>query len=195
MRQLVFATNNANKLREVRELTGNSYEILSLQDIGCHEELPETHETLEENAIEKAQYVFDNYHISCFAEDTGLEIEALDGEPGVYSARYAGTSRSAEANMKLVLQKMRLITDRRACFKTVIAHIAPSGIHTFEGTANGEILYEPRGEGGFGYDPIFQPKGYDVSFAEMDAQEKNNISHRSSALKKLLSYLNQQKNT
>lgn len=187
--KIVFATSNTNKVKEIKAMLPEHLEILSLKDIGCDEDIPETQPTIEGNAIQKAQYVFDHYHVNCFAEDTGLEILALDGAPGVYSARYAGPQRSAEDNMDKALLELQDKTDRSARFKTVIALIIDGEIQTFEGIVNGEILSSRVGDGGFGYDPIFQPLGYDRSFAEMDISEKNKISHRARATKKLMDYL------
>ena len=187
--KLVFATSNPNKLREIKQMLGDKYELVSLKDIGCHEEIPETQPTIEGNAIQKAIYVKDNYGLDCFAEDTGLEVEALNGEPGVYTARYAGPERDANANMKLVLDKLSNKNNRNARFKTVIALILDNNTHTFEGIVNGKIADSPKGEGGFGYDPIFLPENSLHSFAEMTAEAKNGISHRARALRQLESFL------
>ncbi len=188
---IVFATANSNKVREVLELLDDGIDIVSLNDIGCEEDIPETQPTIEGNALQKAQYVIDNYHVNCFAEDTGLEIEALNGEPGVFSARYAGEARDSEANMALVLEKLKAKTNRKAQFKTVVALVIDNQMFTFEGIAKGYIATEKKGEKGFGYDPIFIPEGYEVSFAEMTATEKNKISHRGKAIEKLKIFLNQ----
>lgn len=189
---ICFATNNPNKLREIRQLLGDQIEIKSLADIGCAEELPETSETLEANSLEKAQYVYDNYGVDCFADDTGLEVAALDGAPGVYTARYAGEERNNIANMELLLENMRGVTYRFAQFKTVITLIQGGESKQFLGVAGGEIADRRHGEEGFGYDPIFRPTGYQHTFAEMNASEKNAISHRGQAIAKLIEYLKNQ---
>jgi len=187
--ELVFATNNLHKLEEVQSLLGNRIKLLSLKEIGCHEEIPEDFETLKENAAQKANFIFDKYKINCFADDTGLEIDALNGEPGVYSARYAGEPCTFDDNMNKVLEKMQGIESRKACFKTVIALILDGKEYYFEGKVNGEILTEKVGLDGFGYDPIFKPEGYDLSFAQMSLDEKNKISHRARATMKLVEFL------
>lgn len=211
--KIVFATNNQHKLSEIRSILGESIEVLSLKDIGCDVDIPETGKTLEENALQKAQYVYDHYHIDCFADDTGLEVEALNGAPGVYSARYAAlpdnpvksdnsgaVSHDSEANMSRLLYELGNNNNRRARFRTVIAliqkkDVCPCGctsiknIHQFEGIVNGEIIRERRGGEGFGYDPIFQPEGYDKTFAELGMEIKNHISHRARAVAKLAEYL------
>ena len=204
--KIVFATNNALKLQEIRAILGPSFEVVSLADIGCHEDIPETGQTLEENAIMKAEYIYNKYHLSCFADDTGLEVEALNGAPGVYSARYAAmesqdaVSHDSEANMARLLRELGNNNNRKARFRTVIAliqkkDVCPCGctsikeIHQFEGIVNGEIIRERRGGEGFGYDPIFQPEGYDQTFAELGADIKNDISHRARATQKLAEYL------
>ena len=187
--KLVFATNNPNKLSEIQSLVPKGIEILSLTDINCNEELPETNPTLRENALQKAKYVFDNYGFNCFADDTGLEVDALDGEPGVYSARYAGEDCKAEDNMKKVLEKLKAKTNRTAKFRTVIALIINGTETLFEGECKGEITKTKSGVEGFGYDPIFTPKGYDITFAEMNKTEKGNISHRGKAVEKLVEFL------
>ncbi|WP_167611047.1 non-canonical purine NTP diphosphatase [Maribellus sediminis] len=186
---LVFATNNQHKLKELQAILGNEFRLLSLKDIGCDEDIPEEQPTLEGNASQKSFYIFDKYGYNCFADDTGLEIEALNGEPGVYSARYAGEEKSAEANMKKVLEKMAKINQRNARFRTVISLIINGEEKLFEGIVNGEILTEKRGNSGFGYDPVFLPEGKEQSFAEMDLAEKNKISHRGRAVQKLVEYL------
>lgn len=188
---LVFATNNPHKIKEMGAILGPSFLLTGLADIGCAEELPETQSTLEGNALQKAQYVFDHYQVACFADDSGLEVEALNGEPGVDSAHYAGKQRNAEDNMNLLLQKLSGIPNRKAQFRTIIALVEPTGVMLFEGSVQGEILMEKRGTGGFGYDPIFQPEGYTRSFAEMSMEEKNEVSHRARAVKKLVDYLQQ----
>ena len=208
--KIVFATNNQHKLDEIRAILGPSFEVVSLADIGCHEDIPETGQTLEENALMKAQYIYDHYHVSCFADDTGLEVEALNGAPGVYSARSAsmavpngspiGISHDSEANMARLLRELANNNNRKARFRTVIAliekkDVCPCGctsiqvVHKFEGIVNGEIIRERRGGEGFGYDPIFQPEGYDKTFAELGADIKNSISHRAKATQKLAEYL------
>ncbi len=187
--ELVFATNNLHKLEEVQSLLGKRIKLLSLKEIGCFEEIPEDFETLKENASQKANFIFDKYKINCFADDTGLEIDALNGEPGVYSARYAGESCSFEDNMNKVLDKMKGIESRKACFKTVIALILDGKEYYFEGQVNGEMLKEKVGLDGFGYDPIFKPEDYDLSFAQMSLDEKNKISHRARATMKLVEFL------
>jgi len=187
--ELVFATNNPHKLRELQQLVGDEIHLLSLRDIGCDEEVPENQPTLEGNAAEKSFFIFEKYGYNCFADDTGLEIEALNGEPGVYSARYAGEEKSAEANMNKVLGKMKEITNRKARFRTVISLVIDGKENQFEGFVEGEILWERRGGAGFGYDPIFQPQGTSQSFAEMDAVQKNELSHRGRAVQKLVRYL------
>jgi len=189
MKKIVFATSNPNKIKEVKELLNNQFEIIGLQDIGCHEDIPETQPTIEGNALQKARYVLDNYGVNCFAEDTGLEIESLNMEPGVYSARYAGKQRSSEDNMNLVLEKLKTQDNRKARFKTVVALIIDGEEFTFEGIVNGTIALEKTGEDGFGYDPIFQPMGYDKTFAELSSDVKNSISHRGIAMKKLIDFL------
>ncbi|MBN4051992.1 RdgB/HAM1 family non-canonical purine NTP pyrophosphatase [Cytophagaceae bacterium AH-315-L13] len=191
--ELVFATNNQHKLQEVREVLGVDFKILSLKDIGCFEELPETHDSLEGNAKEKAEYVFDKHQIDCFADDTGLEIDALNGEPGVYSARFSGDNATFESNMDLVLEKMNKIEKRACKFRTIIHLISGSNNFIFEGEVEGMISDVKSGKAGFGYDPIFVPKGYDISFAEMTLEEKNKISHRGLAVKKLVTFLSRLK--
>ncbi len=189
MAQLVFATNNRHKLRELQQILGNSIQLLSLNDIGCADEVPENQETLEGNASEKAFYIYNKFGRNCFADDTGLEIDALDGVPGVYSARYAGPEKSAAANMEKVLREMEKINSRQARFRTVVSLVVDGQETQFEGIVEGEILREARGTEGFGYDPIFRPNGFEESFAEMDAATKNKISHRGRAVEKLVNYL------
>ena len=226
--RIVFATNNQHKLSEIRQILGSRVEVLSLKDIGCNADIPETGSTLEENALQKAQYVYDNYHIDCFADDTGLEVDALAGAPGVYSARYAAIgsapvasasaaspsvaspsvasaavrcaaavpqpkSHDSEANMARLLRELRENTNRHARFRTVIALIQHGEVHEFEGIVNGEIIRERRGGEGFGYDPIFQPDGYDKTFAELGTDIKNQISHRARATAKLCDFLTKSK--
>ena len=192
--KIVFATNNKHKLDEIRKIIGDKIEIVSLADIGCHDDIPETADTLEGNALQKAHYVYNNYHISCFADDTGLEVEALNGAPGIYSARYAGgEGHDSEANMTKLLKELGKNTNRNARFRTVIALLLTDGDEVkevlFEGIAKGKIIDERRGTEGFGYDPIFQPEGYDVTFAELGNEAKNIISHRAKAVEKLAEYL------
>ncbi len=189
--EVVFATNNGNKLREVRQMLSDKYDILSLQDIGFQQDIPETEETLTGNAILKAQTIADFSRLPVLADDTGLEIEYLDGRPGVYSARFAGEHCNAEDNMNKVLQEMKEAENRKAKFRTVIAYIIQQNKHIFEGEVLGTILSEKRGEHGFGYDPIFVPNGYDKSFAEMSGEQKNEISHRALAVAKMVEFLNQ----
>lgn len=187
--QLVFATNNKNKIKEINNLLGNSIELLSLADINCIEDIPETSDTIAGNALQKAQYVFDKYGYNCFADDTGLEIESLNGEPGIYSARYAGTQRDANDNMDKVLANLKDQTNRNAHFKTVIALINDGKESLFEGIAEGEITETKSGSEGFGYDPIFKPTGYKTTFSEMSLDEKNEISHRGKAVRLLTDFL------
>lgn len=201
MKRIVFATNNQHKLQEIRDILGSGYEVVSLKEIGCDVDIPETGNTLEENALQKAQYVYDHYHVSCFADDTGLEVEALDGAPGVHSARYAeGTDHDSEANMAKLLRELDGKENRQARFRTVICYIEKQDvcpcsctsikkIHQFEGIVNGHIATEKHGTEGFGYDPIFVPEGYDKSFAELGEEIKNGISHRARAVAKLVEYL------
>ena len=188
--KFVFATNNAHKLEEVTAILGNRIELLSLKDIHCHTDIPETAETLEGNALLKAQYIYENYQMDCFADDTGLEVEALNGEPGVYSARYAGDGHNAEANMLKLLHAMEGIENRKAQFRTAFALIIDGKEHLFEGVIKGEIIKTRRGNSGFGYDPIFVPEGYTQTFAEMGNELKNKISHRAIATNKLCKFLN-----
>ena len=187
--KLVFATNNQHKLRELQQILGDEFQLLSLNDIGCNEEIPENQQTLEGNAAEKSFFIYNKYGHNCFADDTGLEIEALNGEPGVFSARYAGEEKSADANMHKVLEKMKEIKNRKARFRTVISLVIDGNERQFEGVVDGTVLDERRGDEGFGYDPVFQPDGYLQTFAEMDPVQKNQISHRGRAVQKLVSYL------
>ncbi|RIJ48625.1 non-canonical purine NTP diphosphatase [Maribellus luteus] len=187
--ELVFATNNAHKVKEIQSILGDEFRLLSLNDIGCDEDIPEEQETLEGNASQKAFYVYNKYGYNCFADDTGLEIDALNGEPGVYSARYAGEEKNPEANMQKVLTKLAKINNRNARFRTVISLVINGKEVLFEGIVNGEILTEKRGDAGFGYDPVFKPEEKDQSFAEMELSEKNKISHRGRAVQKLVEYL------
>ncbi|MCB0485944.1 MAG: non-canonical purine NTP diphosphatase [Flavobacteriaceae bacterium] len=187
--KIVFATHNKNKLKEVQSMLSDSITLLSLDTIECFDEIPETAETLEGNAILKANYITEKYGYDCFADDTGLEVEALDGAPGVYSARYAGQENDANANVQKLLRAMHGYTDRNAQFRTVIALNLKGKLYLFEGVCKGEIIKNPQGENGFGYDPIFKPEGFDRSFAEMSLTEKNKISHRASAIDKLVRFL------
>lgn len=191
--EIVFATNNENKIKEVQAAIGDQFILKGLEKSGLTEELPETHNTLQANAMEKASYVHEKLGVDCFAEDTGLEVDALDGEPGVYSARYAGEEKDDEANIALLLNKLEGITQRTARFRTIIALIFHGKWQTFEGTMEGEILYAKKGKGGFGYDPVFQPNGYNDSLAEMDLARKNSISHRGRAVAQLVDFLRHEK--
>lgn len=188
-RTLVFATNNPHKLREIREIMPDHITILSLADIHCEGDIPETADTLEGNALIKAHYVYDRYGFDCFADDTGLEVEALNGGPGVHTARYAGESQDPEANMKKMIAEMQENINRHARFRTVIALIEKGVEHLFTGIVDGEIATEPRGEQGFGYDPIFIPEQTGLTFAQMGEEGKNQISHRARAVGKLLDFL------
>ncbi len=207
--EICFATNNAHKIEEIKAILGSKFpsyainydkaslikkasagwQVVSLAEIGCHEELPEERDTLEGNSLQKAEYVFNKYNLACFADDTGLEVEALAGAPGVYSARYAGEQRSAEDNMDLLLKNLEGKSDRKAQFRTVITLIQLGGLHQFEGIVEGTILKERSGKGGFGYDPIFLPSGFSKTLAEMSMEEKNQISHRARATQKLVEFL------
>lgn len=188
-KKFVFATNNAHKLEEVTAILGNKIELLSMKDINCHADIPETADTLEGNALLKARYIFENYQLDCFADDTGLEVEALNGAPGVYSARYAGDAHNSEANMKKLLQDMEGIENRKAQFRTVFALIINGKEHLFEGIVKGEITKHRHGTFGFGYDPVFIPEGYTQTYAEMGNELKNKISHRALATNKLCNFL------
>jgi XTP/dITP diphosphohydrolase len=188
--KLVFATNNLHKLKEVQEMLSNSIEVLSLKDIGCFEDIEETESTLEGNAKLKADYITKKYGFDCFADDTGLEVEALDGDPGVYSARYAGEHGNAEKNMEKLLIELQNKSNRKGKFRTIIALNLTNKQYLFEGICNGEILKEKTGVKGFGYDPIFKPSNASCSFAEMNSEEKNIISHRGIAIQKLVKFLN-----
>ncbi len=191
MIDIVFASNNKNKILEVAEKIKNTpIQIIGLSEINCDEDIPETQDTIEGNALQKANYVRDNYGYDCFSEDTGLEIEALNGKPGVHTARYAGENRDNEANMNLVLAQLENNENRKARFKTVIALIYNGETHTFEGICNGKIATQKTGEKGFGYDPIFIPEGYDATFAELSKAIKNTISHRAKAVEKLIAFIN-----
>ena len=188
--ELVFATNNKHKLEEISHILDEHYKIVSLKEIGCNEDIAETAETLEGNALLKARYIHSRYGRDCFADDTGLEIDALDGKPGVFSARYAGPGHDHQKNMDKVLFEMAGQANRKAQFRTVIALILEGQEYLFEGIVKGEILTERHGDKGFGYDPIFKPDGFDLSFAEMDLDDKNEISHRGRATRKLAEFLN-----
>jgi XTP/dITP diphosphohydrolase len=191
--KLCFATNNNGKLEEIRALLSDQFDILSLSDIHCHEDLPETQPTIEGNSRQKAEYVWNKYKVNCFADDTGLEVLSLEGRPGVYSARYAGPDCRAEDNMNKLLKEMNGLKDRRAQFRTSITLIINGSVNQFEGIMKGEILKEKRGNKGFGYDPLFMPLGYDVSLAELEMGEKNKISHRGKAGKALADFLKKNK--
>ena len=188
--KIVFATNNLNKLTEVRKILGNKFQVMSLAELGCNDDIPEKGQTLKDNALIKAQWIYDKYHVNCFADDTGLEVEALGGAPGVYSARYAGgEGHDSEANMKKLLSELENKENRKARFRTVIALIIDGKVTTFDGIINGTITHEKRGGEGFGYDPIFMPEGHNKTFAELGADIKNHISHRAKAVQKLADYL------
>ncbi len=187
--KLCFATNNQGKLQEIKSLLEGQFEIVSLQEIGCGEELPETKDTIEGNSLEKADYVWKHYGVSCFADDTGLEVAALNGEPGVFSARYAGPDCTPNDNIILLLHKMTEKEDRSAMFRTCISLILDGEVYQFEGNVKGEILHLQQGEKGFGYDPVFRPAGYEKSFAEMTMAEKNTMSHRAKAVEALVGFL------
>jgi len=191
IKQLVFATNNVNKTKEVSNLLAGQYEVLNLKDIGCTTDIPETADTFAGNAGLKSRFVVENFNLDCFADDSGLEVEALNNEPGIYSARYAG-QRGDEANLELVLQKMQGQQNRTARFITVISLIQNGEEFLFEGVIQGTIRESPAGNNGFGYDPVFQPDGYQITFAEMDMEQKNKISHRAIAMRKLIVFLKEQ---
>lgn len=189
MTQLVFASNNPNKLKEVQSMVPSHIKLLSLNDINCHEEIPETQLTIEGNAIQKADYLKEHYGYDCFADDTGLEVDALNGEPGVYSARYAGPQRNSDDNMNKLLFNLKNQQNRKAQFKTVIALQLNGKLHTFTGICKGHITHEKHGDKGFGYDPIFKAEGYDQTFAELSLDEKNRIGHRGKAIMQLVGFL------
>ena len=189
MRKIVFATNNKHKLIEIRGILVDDFEVLSLSDIGFYEDIPETGNTLAENASLKSHAIYDRYNIDCFSDDTGLEIEVLDGQPGVYSARYAGENASYDDNVNKVLSELKGHENRRAAFSTVISLILDGREFQFEGRVAGQITKDKHGYDGFGYDPVFQPDGYDITFAEMDGNTKNEISHRGKATEKLVAFL------
>jgi len=186
---LIFATGNQNKLLEINKIIPNNVKIISLKDLKFSDDIPENENTIEGNAIYKAKYIYNKFNINVFSDDTGLEVEALNGEPGVYSARYAGEACDSKDNINKLLKKLKKEKNRNARFKTIIALIIKNKIHTFEGIINGEILKNPIGENGFGYDSIFRPAGYSKSFAELSINEKNIISHRSLAIKKLINFI------
>ena len=188
-KKFVFATNNAHKLEEVTAILGDKIELLSMKDIHCSADIPETADTLEGNALLKARYIFENYHLDCFADDTGLEVEALNGAPGVYSARYAGDAHNSEAYMEKLLQDLERKENRKARFRTVFALIVNGKEHLFEGIVKGEITKHRHGTSGFGYDPVFIPEGYTQTYAEMGSELKNKISHRAVATDKLCNFL------
>lgn len=187
--ELIFATNNQHKLEEVQQLIGSKFHLKSLADIHCWDDIPETGTTFEENAGQKSKYIFDRFALNCFADDSGLEVDALNNEPGIYSARYSGT-RDSEQNLHLVLEKLGNSTNRKARFVTVISLLMDGKEYLFEGTINGQIAHRPSGKKGFGYDPIFIPDGYAITFADLDSSEKNRISHRARAMQKLIEFLN-----
>jgi XTP/dITP diphosphohydrolase len=187
--ELVFATNNHHKIREIQQILGNEYNLLNLQDIGHEEDIPENSQTIEANSMEKADFIYCKYGKNCFADDTGLEIEALDGRPGVFSARYAGEEKDMEKNIEKVLFELKDHTNRKARFKTIISLILNGKKYQFAGLIFGKILEERKGNGGFGYDPVFLPEGYNQTFAQMDAELKNKISHRGIAVQKLAEFL------
>lgn len=187
--RICLASNNLHKINEIRKLLPSGIELWSLEDLGCLEELEEGRDTIEDNSLQKAEYVFNTYDVFCIADDTGLEVNALNGAPGVYSARYAGDEKDSVKNMALLLKNLEGKDDRSARFKTVISYITKDSVLQFEGIVKGEIIRTPRGEKGFGYDPVFIPEGYDLTFAEMSAEEKNRISHRGLAIQKLIGYL------
>lgn len=186
---LCFATNNTHKVKEIQSLLGNSFTLLSLADIGCAEELAEDQDTIEGNSLQKAQYVFDKYKVACFADDTGLEVEALQGAPGVYSARYAGEQRNAADNIRLLLKNLQGKENLNARFRTVVTLLTEKGTQQFEGILKGAITFEQRGTQGFGYDPVFVPEGYTQTLAQLSLAEKNTISHRARAVQKLVLFL------
>ena len=193
--KICFATNNINKIKEVQEILGRAFHLLSLEEIGCREELPEIKDTIAENSAQKAQYVWENFGVACFADESGLEVEILANEPGVFSARYAGLPKNDEKNIELLLRNLEGKTNRKAQFRTCITFIAKEGQWQFEGTIKGRIIEEKRGEQGFGYDPIFVPEGYEQTFAEMTTEQKNKISHRAIAIKKLVEFLKKRTQT
>ena len=188
--KIVFATNNAHKLDELRQIAADKIQLLSLNDIGCHDDIPETGDTLLDNALQKARYIHEKYGVDCFADDTGLEVDCLNGAPGVHSARYApGAGHDAAANTRLLIENMRGCKERKARFRTVIALILDGKEYVFEGKVEGEITEAPAGDGGFGYDPVFMPDGWDCTFAQSTPQQKNSISHRGRAVAALMQFL------
>jgi len=187
--KLIFATNNQHKLKEIKALVNNGLEILNLSEIGCTDDIPETGTTIESNASQKSFFIFNKFGVNCFADDTGLEIEALNGSPGVFSARYAGEECCFEKNIDKVLKELEGVKNRKACFRTVISLIINGKEKMFVGRVDGDILTERHGKSGFGYDPIFRPEGYDITFAEMTLELKNSISHRGKAIQELIEYL------
>ena len=193
MIKIVFATNNKNKIKEVQKLLPSNIKLIGLKDIGCEDDIPETQHTIKGNSIQKVNYINSKYNLDCFADDTGLEISALNGDPGVLSARYGGSERNSKKNIEKVLKNLNNIKNRNARFKTVIALSYKGEILTFEGVCEGVISNEIQGDGGFGYDPIFKPKGINKTFAELSFDEKNKISHRAIAIKKLIDYFNKLK--
>lgn len=190
--ELLFATNNPHKKKEIQDLLDESFNILSLEDVGYIGDIPEDKNTLEENAIQKAEYIYEITGMNCFADDTGLEVDALNGKPGVYSARYAGEEKNSEANIQKLLKELEGKSNRKAHFRTLIALVLDGEQYFFEGIVNGKIIHTKKGESGFGYDPVFIPDGYDITFAEMPLRLKNQISHRSRAMNKLTSFLKKQ---
>ncbi len=193
--ELVFATHNRHKLQEAVAIAGASFVVKGLDELGCFEEIPETADSLMGNALQKAEYIHKKYNVNCFSDDTGLEIEALDGRPGVYSARYAGENCSFQDNVRKVMSELQGIENRNACFKTVVALILDNQTYYFEGRVDGEIITEERGAAGFGYDPIFRPLGFNQTFAEMSEADKNAISHRGRAMQKLMDFLKNKVNS
>lgn len=193
MTKIVFATNNSHKLAEIRAMLPQGIDVLSLADINCHVDIPETADTLEGNALQKAQFIYENYGYDCFADDTGLEVDALDGAPGVHTARYAGEQHDTEANTDKLLSELKEKKSRRARFRTIIALIEKGEVHLFEGVVDGEIATERRGADGFGYDPVFIPEDTGKTFAELGVSVKNKISHRARAVCKLMNYLRERK--
>ena len=189
MKTMVFATHNSHKLEEIRNILGDEYEILGLNDINCFEEIPEIGDTLEENSLLKSRYVKEKYGLDCFADDTGLEVQALNNAPGIYSARYAGESKDSLANMQKLLKELKFQHNKRAQFRTIISLIFENNIYQFEGKIEGHITEKPKGNTGFGYDPVFVPDGYEETFAELGFEIKNKISHRSQAVNKLKAFL------
>ena len=191
--EICFATNNLHKIKELNSLLGEDIQLLSLEAIGCTEELAETSPTIEGNSAQKAGYVYEKFGVACFADDTGLEVEALNSEPGVYSARYAGEPKNDQRNTEKLLEKLVGITNRKACFKTVLIYIDKNGAkYSFEGRVDGTIISEQKGTHGFGYDPVFVPEGFDKTFAEMDMEEKSTLSHRARAVEKFIHFLKKQ---